>query len=89
MAFPTETDVAAALEAVRQQRLAASAALDALELYRQFEPQAECATGWSGPSSLAYEADLADGLARISRVRTGLRRAVDDLWAVIAEAGGD
>lgn len=89
MTFTTTADAAAALDAIRSQRAAASATLDHLELYRQLEPRAECRAEWTDAASVAYETDLNALLMRLAGVRAALRDGIDDLWVVIGEAGLD
>lgn len=86
---PLSPDAAVALDAVRAQRAAAVRALHELDLYRQLEPKGECLTEWTGPSSRAYESDLAAVLSSLSGVRFDVAGAIDDLWRVVREHGDD
>jgi len=78
---------AAAVDAIRSQRAAASRVLDELELFRQLEPRGECLAEWTGFASAEYSADLAGVLAMLAEVRSVLAGAIDDLWIAIGEAG--
>ena len=85
----TGMDAAAAIDAVRAQRAAASRALHELELYRQLEPRGECLADWAGPASEGYDGDLAAVLSLLSGVRSTLHDAVDGLSRVLAEVIDD
>jgi hypothetical protein len=89
MSLITATDAAAALEAVRAQRAAASHSLEVLEAICGMAPRGECLPDWAGASNAAYLGDLAELLSSLATVRAALRDAVDDLWVVIGEAGDD
>jgi len=89
MSLITATDAAAALEAVRAQRAAASHSLEVLAAICGMAPRGECLPDWAGASNAAYLGDLAELLSSLATVRAALRDAVDDLWVVIGEAGDD
>lgn len=88
MTFTSTTDAAAALDAVRSQRLAAEAALTQLEQLQRLVPRGDCSLEWSGTASEAYRTDLDELRARLGAVRVSLAGAIDDLWTVIGQAHG-
>jgi hypothetical protein len=89
MPLTTGLDAAAAIDAVRTQRAAASRALLELELYHRLEPRGECLADWAGPASAGYDSDLAALRSLLAGVRSTLRDAVDGLSRVLAEVGDD